>query len=201
MEVCSLENIGEDILEELILPERQGILGSRRLRSTLHGVLRETRVAFCDQCGRRLEEDKPTVICCICGKKLCASQTCALDYERRHYCEDDVQAQLPLTKHGHMILSGMIQGLVLGDIKDLAHLSSDEVQSALNQLLEQKYVEKRGVSLFSSYRIRDRGILAWKTYEPAYSRDGNVSHFESELTNYLQEKEAKACQQERRWGK
>ena len=52
-----------------------------------------------------------------------------------------------------------------------------------------KYIEKRGVSMFSSYRVCDRGILAWRTYAPAYSHDGNVAHFESELRDYLQEKQ------------
>jgi len=201
MEVFDLENVGEDILEELILPERPIVLGSRRLKSTAHGVLREIRVPHCDHCGQRLEQGKPTVICCVCNRKLCASDSCALEFERRHYCEEDIQQMLPLTKHSHMLLSGLIEGLAVKEIKDLAHFSNEEMRIALEQLLAEGYVEKRGISPFSTIRIRDRGILVWKTYASAYSHDGNVAHFEPKLADYMQEKKEKGCPQKKRLGK
>jgi hypothetical protein len=76
-------------------------------------------------------------------------------------------------------------------------MTRDSFKEALNQLLEAGYVERRGISLFATYRLLDRGILAWKTYGNAYRHDGSVAHFELELADYLQEKEMKACLPER----
>jgi hypothetical protein len=73
-------------------------------------------------------------------------------------------------------------------------MTRDRYRLALNELLEAGYIEKKGVSLATSYKALDRGIVAHRTYASAYSNDGNVVHFESELTNYLQERMVKKCQ-------
>jgi hypothetical protein len=177
------------IMEEVILPERQAVLASKKTSSTANGILRETRVPFCDYCGQRMEEDKPSIICCVCGKKLCSSDSCALQYERRHYCEDDLQTQLPLSKEGYMVLLGLIKGLDFGQISDTASLSNEDVRKAVSQLVSEKYVERRGASLFSFYRLCQRGLTAWKSYASAYHHDKIIAHFESELNLKLQEKE------------
>lgn len=193
--VSSLDNAERNIMEEVVLPERQAVLASKKTRSTANGILRETRVPYCDYCGQRMEEDKPSIICCTCGKKLCSSDSCALQYERRHYCEDDLQVRLPLSKDGYMVLLSLIKDLNVGEIGDLTSLSNEDVRKAMGQLVSEKYVERRGLSLFSFYRVCQRGLSAWKTYSPAYRHDGIIAHFESELTNHLQEKEMTKCQE------
>lgn len=195
--MSSLENAKRSIIEEVVLPERQGVLSSNKTSATSSGILQETRVPYCDYCGQRLDEDKPSVICCACGKKLCSSDSCALEYERRHYCEADLQVRLPLSREGYMVLLGLIKGLNVGETRDLASLSNEEVRTGIDQLLSEKYVEKRGLSLFSFYQVRQRGLSAWKSYAPAYRHDRSIAHFESELADCLQGKETLECQHEK----
>jgi hypothetical protein len=174
-----------DILEERVLPERTGVLGSKTYRSVNGKIVKTTRTVFCDNCGYRLDEDKPIVICHACGKKLCSSRSCMFEYERKNYCEEHVQQLLPLSVHGFEMLRCLVAEVNPSMVRELGHVTRDTQKEALNELLEAEYIEKKGISLLTSYRLLDRGILAWKTYASAYSHDGNVTHFESELANYL----------------
>jgi hypothetical protein len=182
-----VENAERDILEERTVAADQGILTSKRYATTATGtVLKETRVAFCDFCGTRLDDEHRTIVCCEDRKKLCES--CAIRYLGKFYCEDCLQRLLPLTRLQFKTLYGLIQELDLGSIRELARSSRQEFDSALNQLRVNGYVEKKGVSLFSVIVVTDLGILAWKTYEAVFIH-GDVSHFMEEVQNHLMEVE------------
>jgi hypothetical protein len=181
-----MENLERDIVEEKTLPERVGILASKRYATTAPGtVLKEVRVAFCDSCGRRLNGNDATVLCCVCKKKLCPSP-CAIVFEGKHYCEDDLQRVLPLSRLQWKILHGLISELPLDEVRDLARSRKQAFRSALNELRVNSYVERRGVSLFASHELLDRGIMAWKTYQRAFA-EGDVSHFMDEVRARLEE--------------
>jgi hypothetical protein len=192
IEATELEREG-DILEEIILPERAGVLGSKSYRSINGKILKTTRLIFCDSCGTRLDENKPIVICRTCGSKLCSSHSCAFEFQRKHYCEEHMQQLLPLSVHGFEILRCILAEVPPIEGCEFAHMTHDRYRLALNELLEAGYIEKKGISLARSYKVLDRGILAHRTYASAYSNDGNVVHFESELINYLQERMMKKC--------
>ena len=177
---------GSDILEEITLPERAGILGSKSYRNINGKILKTTRLIFCDSCGYKLLEDKPIVICSSCGRKTCSSETCTFEFQRKHYCEQCMQERiLPLSLHGFMILRCILAGVDVQKVRKLANITGNVYREALNELLEAGYIEKKGVSLLKAYEILDSGIVACKAYTPAYSHDPRVAHFESELTNHL----------------
>ena len=187
-----------DILEERELPEKEKVLASKRYTTTTAGkVLRETRVAFCDWCGHRLDNSKVTIICCTCGRKLCNSSSCAANYEGRHYCEEDLQRILPLERLHFKIIHGLICGLNLEKIKDLTHCQKESFNSALKDLINRNYVEKKGISLFSSYEVLDHGIRAWKTYHDVFTK-GDVAHFKDEVTNHIKEETENAVERHNR---
>jgi len=166
-----------EILEEIVLPERIGFLGSRSYDTVNGKIVKTTRLIFCDNCGCRLDENKLIVLCKICGKKLCSSHSCTFEYQRKHYCEEHIQQILPLTAHGFEILHCVLAELEPGKVRELANISNDDYREALNELLELGYVKEKGVSLFKTYKVLDRGILAWKTYLNAYVMQGDVAHF------------------------
>ncbi len=180
------------------MPERQGILGSKTYRSINGKVLKTTRLCFCDSCGYRLDADKPLALCRACGRKLCLSDLCVFEYERKHYCEDHIQEVLPLSVSGFVVLRCILEEVNPWKASEFAHMTHNACRETLKELLGAGYIERRGISLWTSYRALDRGILAWKTYAPAHGHDGSVAHFESKLADHLQEREAKSCRQESR---
>jgi len=191
--VFPLQEIEQDILEEVILPERAGVLGSKNYQSINGKILKTTRLAFCDSCGGRLDDNKPIVICRTCGRKLCSSDSCKFELRGGTYCQEHVQQMLPLSIHGFEVLRCVLVEVDPWKVCEFAHVTREACKEALNELLDAGYIEKRGVFPFSTYRMRDRAIIAWTVYAPAYSRDGDIAHFESELANHMQEREAKGC--------
>jgi len=183
-----MENVERDILEEVVLPEdREGILTSKRYSTTAAGsVRREIRLSFCDYGGERIRDGEQTIVCCEDQKKLCKSH--AIRYLERHYCPDCLQRHLPLSRLQFKILHGLIKGLQLSDIKELVRSRTEEFRAALSELKARRYVEKKGVSLFSYYEIADRGVLAWKTYSLAFE-NSELAHFVEEVENHLKEVE------------
>jgi len=88
---------------------------------------------------------------------------------------------------GFKIIHGLVIGLELDEITDLTGCKRDTFKSALNQLAVNGYVEKIGVSLYSYPHVLDRGILAWKTYDKAFSKDEDVCYFIGEVKRRLEE--------------
>lgn len=174
-----------DILEEVVLPERVGFLGSKSYNTINGKIVKTTRLIFCDNCGYRLDENKPIVLCKVCGKKLCSSHSCTFEYQRKHYCEEHMQQALPLSVHGFEILHCILAEVEPSRVREFANIKNDLYKEALNELLEVGYVEEKGISLFKTYKVLDRGILAWKTYLNAYAKQGDVAHFLQELTEEL----------------
>jgi hypothetical protein len=182
-----MEDMERDILEEVVLPEREGILTSKRYSTTAAGtVRRETRLPFCDYGGERISEGEQTIVCCEDRKKLCKYH--AIKYLERNYCLDCLQRHLPLSRLQFKILHGLIKGLQLHRIKEIARSRVEELRAALDELKAQGYVEKKGISLFSYYEAVDRGILAWKTYSATFA-NSDVAHFIEEVENHLKEVE------------
>jgi len=186
-----------EIMEEITLPERVGILGSKSYRNINGKILKTTRMNFCDNCGFMLDLNKPVVICSTCGKKLCSSHCCTFEYERRHYCQECVQQLLPLSIDGFKVLRCVLAEVEPRKAREFGHMTHESYKQALTELVQAEYIERRGVSLLRSSRPLAKALLAFHTYERAYSQDPTVKHIESELTNYLQEKEAKGCRQEK----
>ena len=187
-----MEHVEEDTTfhEELVLPEKEGILASTRYVTTAAGaILKETRVSFCDCCGYRLDEKKATILCCVCRRKTCDSPQCAIDYRGRHYCEDCLQQVLPLTKLQFKIIHGLINELDIHQIKDLTRSKREEFVSTLSELQVNGYIERRGISFFACYEIFDRGILAWKTYYRSFSSDGEIAYFIEDVKNHVKERD------------
>lgn len=180
-----MENSEGDILEEITLPERRGILGSKTYKSINGKILKTTRMNFCDNCGFMLDLNKPVVICSTCGKKLCSSHCCTFEYQRRHYCQECVQQLLPLNIDGFRVLRCILAEVEPGKARKFGHMTHESYKQALSELLEAGYIERRGVSLLRSHKFLDKGLLAFHTYERAYSQDPTVKHFESELSDYL----------------
>jgi hypothetical protein len=182
-----LEQVDKDraVLEEIVLPEKEGVLSSKRYVTTANGaVLRETGVGFCDHCGSRLDENKGTIVCSSCRRKICGcdSPQCAIGYRGRYYCEECLQQLLSLDRLQFKIIHGLVNNLRLSEIRDLTHSKKEEFDSALNQLTANGYLDRKGISLFARYEILDRGILAWKTYYRSFSTDGEIAYFiEQEL--------------------
>jgi hypothetical protein len=182
-----------DILEDVILPERAGVLGSKTYQSINGKIVKTTRLGFCDSCGTKLDENKPVVICCTCGRKLCSSDPCKFQLRGKTYCNEHIQQMLPLSAHGFEVLRCILVGVNPWRVSDFAGITREACKEALNELLDAGYIEKRGVFPFSTYRVHDRAVTAWTVYAPAFSRDGDVAQFESELANHMQEREAKGC--------
>lgn len=192
------ENIDRDILEEIVIPENERVLTSKRYGTTAAGtVFKEIRVGHCDWCGRRLGER--TVICCSCKRKLCELPSCAISLEGKNYCPEHAQQILPLTRLQFKILHGLIYELDLTSIRELARSNRLEFDVALNQLRVNGYVEKKGLSLFSVNVVSDRGILAWKKYQCVFG-PGDVSHFIEEVQNHLKEVEHVGIERNNREG-
>jgi hypothetical protein len=175
-----------EILEEIVLPERIGFLGSKSYETVNGKIVKTTRLIFCDNCGYRLDENKLIVLCKICGKKLCSSHSCTFEYQRKHYCEEHIQQILPLSAHGFEILHCIIAEVEPSRVPKFASISNDDYKEALNELVELGYVKEKGVSLFKTYKVLDRGILAWKTYLNAFTTQGDVTHFLQKLTEGLE---------------
>jgi hypothetical protein len=174
-----------DILEEVTLPERRGILGSKSYRNIDGKIVKTTHLTFCDWCGSRLNEDS-TVICVGCNRKLC-SGTCSIEITARRYCQVCAQQLLPLSVHGFELLTCLLEEVNITKSRELACMTDYAYKSALDELVQAGYVEKKGISFLTDYKVLDLGILAWKTYYNAFSRGGDVAHFMEEVKNHIEE--------------
>jgi len=196
-----LENTQRDILEEIVIPEDEHVLTSKRYSATAAGtVLKEIRVGFCDWCGRRLGENDRTIICCMCRRKLCESPSCALVLDGRNHCPEHAQQSLPISRLQWKVIHGLVNSLSLDEIRDLTRTKRNDLVPALDQLKASGYVEKKGISLFSRYEVLDRGVLAWRTYCGAFA-DSDTAYFVSEVESHLREVSeygAKRCGGKRR---
>lgn len=173
-----MEPVDRPVVEEIVVPEKEGVLSSKRYVTTANGaVLRQTGLAFCDNCGGRLDEHKTTIVCRNCRRKICDSPHCAIANRGRYFCEDCSQRDLPLDPLQFEIIHGLINNLRLSEIRDLTRCKKEAFVAALNQLTANGYLDRKGVSLFAHFEILDRGILAWKTYYRSFSTDGEVAYF------------------------
>ena len=184
-----MSNSDKVILEERMLPERIRLLGGKRYVTRADGVVvKDSFICFCDSCGAQLLlEEKPVIICQVCRRKLCDSPSCAILYEGKHYCPDDLQRILPLRKLQFKVIHGLVNGLDINVVKELTRSRNEEFNASLNELRVGGYIERKGLSLFSYYELLEYAVLAWKTYYKAFSKDEDVAYFIEEVRNHIQE--------------
>jgi len=174
-----------DILEEIILPERAGVLGSKSYQNVDGKILKVTRLVFCDNCKCRTSDDNNQLaLCIVCGKKLCSSSQCRFELRGKQYCPDHIQQVLPLSVHGFEILHCALAEVDVREVCEFAGITDDAYKAALNELLEAGYIEKRGISFLARHSALDKGLLAWTTYFGAYAGQGDVAYFFRKLSEH-----------------
>ncbi len=173
-----MSNENKVIMEERHLPENEGILGSKTTSMTSDGsIQKDIKFPFCDSCGQMLREEKLAV--CSCKRKIC--QSCAIAHESKTYCRDCAKQITGITKEGFFILYGVAKEASLRDIKSASSIGSESLEISLEMLLERKLVEKKGLSIFASYRITHEGLALLATSEQIYCNEGDVLRFLTKL--------------------
>ena len=176
------------VYEERVVPEQEFVLTSKRYKTTEAGIVaKEVRVSFCSWCQKRISQSERTILCCICRRVLCDDPTCAMAFEGRHYCRDDLQRILPMNKLQFLLVHGLLEGLTLDEIKELSRSEKKGFRSALNQATISGLIEKKGVGIFSRCEVSHQGVLCWRTHYAAFSREGDVSYFLEEVERHLAE--------------
>ena len=188
-----LENTDREktVYEERVIPEeqeREHVLTSKLYKTTEAGIVeKEIRVSFCSWCQKRISQSEKTTLCCICRRVLCDAPSCAIAFEGKHYCRDDLQRILPMNKLQFLLVHSLLEGLTLDEIKELSRSEKESFRSALNQARAAGLVEKKGIGIFSHYDVSHQGVLCWRTHYPAFSQDGDVSFFLEEVERCLEE--------------
>ena len=179
----------KEVMEKLVVPERRGVISSTRYRSIGEKIVQEIGVGFCDNCGYKLNDEEPLVVCNYegCQKKLCTSHSCCFEFRQNYYCNEHMQILLPLSIHGFEVLHCIRLGFDASVVRKVAGITTDDYRSALNQVLREGYVVKRGISICATLEITEKGALAWKTYFETYRQDGDVDFFLEKVSSQLNE--------------
>ena len=177
----------KEVMEKLVVPERRGVISSTRYRSIGDKIIQEIGVGFCDNCGYKLNDQEPLVVCNYegCQKKLCTSHSCSSEYRQNYYCKEHMQALLPLSIHGFEVLHCIRFGLDSYMVRELAGIAKDDYRVALGQVLQAGYLVKRGISICTTLEITGKGALAWKTYFESFRQDGDVEYFLERVNSQL----------------
>ena len=174
------------VLEERRVASREGELeGKTYLSLPDGGLIKETRVPFCDVCGKQTEKFN---LCKGCGRKLCSS--CSMLYKNRVYCPDCLNELLPLTKEEYKVLASLANGLK--DLKKIAEISSiriEEVRACLKSMLDKSLIEEEGFLFFTDFTVLDKGLEALATYRQVYGNEEDVTSFEESLRRVVNEEE------------
>lgn len=174
------------ILEESRVPEKESLLGGRTFLSSSTGEIeRQIRIPICDICGRKLEES--FAICQECGRKLCLEK-CAITFENRILCIDDLMKIIPLSKKAFKCLLCITNDVTrVKAISKLTHMTEQDVKESLSELMNSGFVTKKDIFIFSTLAVTDDGIEALCTYRQVYGNHEDVILFENELKKYLTE--------------
>ena len=172
-----------NILEEIQLPENRGLLGGRSLViSPRGGNQRITRIPFCDICGVRLGERY--LVCPACGRKVDAN--CFVSIEDQGICTACLRARLPLSKRAYKVLVCAANNVANTHvIEQVTRIGNREVRQILEELLAFSLVEKKGVFIFSTFKINDSGLVALGALRHIFGKDADVRYFDLALREFL----------------
>lgn len=176
------------LTEERRVRERFGLLGGFTTKQMLdNSVITEYRVPVCDVCGCMLT--KPQTIICSnedCGSKQCVN--CSVKFESRNYCPDCAREIVRISKTQFIVIYGLACELNPRKIAKLSLLKEEEIFEAIDQLLEQEYLERKGLSVFTQYKLTPRALSIILTCEQIFRRESDVAYFMSEVSKLVDEK-------------
>lgn len=181
--VSQLES-GRVVLDERVVAAKEGELGGKAYTSLPGGgLIKETKIPFCDICGRKAGEFN---ICIGCGRKLCVE--CSVAYQSKVYCANCLSEALPLTKEEYKVLVAIANSLTdLGKIAEASNLEVSRVRACVRGLADKSLVSVKGLLLFRELSILDKGLEAIAAYRQVYGGDEDVELFDSALRRVLNE--------------
>ena len=184
LESLKKEN-NSQLLNEVNVPEKVGLLGGKELLDSNNGLLRIIRVPCCDTCGKRLGEE--FILCCNCRKKLC--KECSISHENKTYCADCLRKILPISKKSYKVLVCVANDVwMIRKILKISKIKKKEIKVSLEELKNLNLIEKRRMVIFSIHRITHDGLVALYALKQIYGKDEDVKLFNSQLRNYLLKK-------------
>jgi len=171
------------ILDEVHIPEGRGLLGGRRLVTTpTGGIVREVRIGFCDICGIRLGENY--IVCPICRRKI--DLACSIRIESQVLCTMCVRDSLPLSKRAYQILVCIANSVCdTRVLRNLTRIGKDDVKGSLFELMALGLIEKRGLSIFSTFHVTDKGLTALGVLCHIFGKDADISYLDIALRRHL----------------
>ena len=182
-----MNNGNKIIIEERHLPEDEGILSSKTTSTSPEGsLLKDIRVPFCNCCGRLLR-DEPLALC-SCKRIIC--QSCVILHEDKIYCRDCAKQLTGIAKEDFFLLYGIAKEAPLKNVKSASSMGSTLLESSLQMLLERKLLEKKGLLIFTSYKITNSGQALLATSEQIYCNEKDVLSFLSKLSELTTENES-----------
>jgi hypothetical protein len=182
---------------QVVLSEHRSIdssgLGGREISTDAQGTIqRQILIGKCDTCGRRLFDDEAFKICSSCGKRLCASPSkCSVTLSDGHtVCIRCLKTRVfPLNKSLFRVLISVAKDVGSIDaISKITHLDKRGVADALTMLNRLGLTIRRGILLFASHHILDRGMEAIGSYRQIWGEDYDMLVFGAELRRHLSQR-------------
>jgi predicted transcriptional regulator len=169
------------LMDEKHIPEqRKGIVEGKRLTESKGMIERVITLPVCDVCGLRIGEK--FIVCHKCGRKLC--DECSISFENTYFCLECLREKINLPKRLFLVLQCVASEVTnRKKISELTKIPKEDVQSCIEELLVLGLIEKRGISIFSDYKITDDGMSVISAYKQAYTSD-DVVQFYSELKKF-----------------
>jgi hypothetical protein len=172
------------LIQERYLPESKGIIESKTTSMSVDGsILKEVRLAFCDECGQTLKDQKIAV--CSCKKKICPS--CVIIHENKIYCRECAKRVTAITKQDFFALYGIANEVGLNNIKHSSSMNQESLDESISILEERNLVEEKGLSIFARYAVTDKGLAILATSEQIYRNEGDVFRFLLKIQEFLEE--------------
>lgn len=170
------------ILQEKHIPEqRKGILEEKRLSNTEAGLEKIITLPVCDVCGVRLEER--FVACPACGRKLC--NKCTIRFDTSNYCLPCLRERINLSKRAFLVLYAVAKEVTnKKEVSKLTKVPKDDICSCIDELLELKLIQRKGISVLSKYSVTDDGMSAVSAFSQVYCTS-DVNQFYSNLSQVL----------------
>jgi hypothetical protein len=182
---------------QVVLNERRSIdssgLGGREISTNSQGTIqRQILIGKCDTCGRRLYDDEAFKICSSCGKRLCASPSkCSVTLSNGGtVCIQCLKTRFfPLNKSLFKVLVCVADDAQsINAISKITHLDKKGVADALTILNSSGLTARRGLLLFASHHIVDRGLEAIGLYRQIWGEDYDMLVFDAELRRHLSQR-------------
>jgi len=177
-------NAQSKLLDEKLVVEKEKLLGGRSISTSPSGSIeRVRRLPVCDICGHSLKPDEEFTICLSCGKKL--DSKCSISYENRIFCFECLRAKVPLTKRSYKVLLAVANEITsIASISDMSRMEKKDVRASIAELLDLNLMVKKGISIFSTLHMTDKGLEALAAYRQVYT-DEDVLQFETDVQKNL----------------